>query len=161
MIIFINGSINSGKSTVAKLLARQIPNAALIEIDVLRAMIEWMPLEQAIPLNLENAVSVIKNFSKNGLHAIVPYPLSKRNYEYVVKELSPLEIKTFTLAPSLENALSNRGDRELDEQEKDRIKHQYEMGIHTPDFGEVIDNSDMNPEETVKIILNKIKYEKI
>lgn len=156
MIIFINGTINAGKTTVAKLLAAKIPNSALVEIDAFRAMIEWMPLEQAIPLNLENAVSVIKNFSKQGIHVIVPYPLSQKNYEYVVKELEPLEIKVFTLAPSLESALSNRGNRELDEKEKDRIKRQYEMGIHTPSFGEVIDNSSTTPEQTTEIILNKL-----
>lgn len=156
MIIFINGTINAGKTTVAKLLAAKIPNSALVEIDAFRAMIEWMPLEQAIPLNLENAVSVIKNFSKQGIHVIVPYPLSQKNYEYVVKELEPLEIKVFTLAPSLESALSNRGSRELDEKEKDRIKRQYEMGIHTPSFGEIIDNSNTTPEQTAEIILNKL-----
>ena len=156
MIILINGTINAGKTTVAKLLATKISNSALVEIDTLRAMIEWMPLEQAIPLNLENAVSVIKNFSKNGLHVIVPYPLSQKNYEYLLKELEPLEIRVFTLALSLESALSNRGNRELDEKEKDRIKHQYEIGIHTPSFGEIIDNSNKKPEETAEIILNKL-----
>ena len=52
MIIFINGSINSGKSTISKLLVEGLPNTALIEIDSVRAMIDWMPLEQAIPLTL-------------------------------------------------------------------------------------------------------------
>ena len=32
-IININGPINSGKSTVSKLLAEQIPNALFIEVD--------------------------------------------------------------------------------------------------------------------------------
>lgn len=39
MIIFINGSINSGKTTVAKILAREFSNIALVEIDSLREMI--------------------------------------------------------------------------------------------------------------------------
>jgi len=45
MIIFINGSINAGKSTVAKMLAEKIPNTALVEIDVFHEMIEWMPID--------------------------------------------------------------------------------------------------------------------
>lgn len=156
MIIFINGTINSGKSTVAKLLAARIPNAALVEVDVLRAMIEWMPLEQAIPLNLENAISVISNFSKQGLNVIVPYPLSQKNYEYMVAKLKPETINVFTLSPSLESALTNRGTRDLNEKEKDRIKYQYEAGINKPNFGEIIDNSEKSPEETVVMILSKI-----
>ena len=34
MIIFINGSINAGKTTVAKILATKLSNSALLEIDV-------------------------------------------------------------------------------------------------------------------------------
>ena len=64
MIIFLNGSINSGKTTVAKILTRELPDSALVEIDAFHEMIEWMPIDQAVPINLENAVSVIKNFTK-------------------------------------------------------------------------------------------------
>jgi len=39
MIIFLNGSINSGKSTVAKLLIKGLSNCALLEIDVFHEMI--------------------------------------------------------------------------------------------------------------------------
>ena len=90
MIIFLNGSINSGKSTVAKLLSKQIPNCALVEIDTLRAMIDWMPIDQSIPFNLENGVSLITNFVKRELNVIVPYPLSQKNYEYMTGHLDNL-----------------------------------------------------------------------
>lgn len=158
MIIFINGSINAGKSTVAKIVAKELENTALLEIDVLREMIEWMPIDQAIPLNLENALSVIKNFAINNLNVVVPYPLSQKNYEYVVDNLKDLDAQKyfFTLAPKLEKAVTNRGTRELDDWERDRIAHHYNIGIHNPSFGEIIDNSDQTPEETAKIILSKI-----
>jgi len=158
MIIFLNGSINAGKSTVAKILAKELESTALLEIDDLRQMISWMPIDQAVPINLENAISVIKNFTKNGLNVIVPYPLSQKNYEYVTDGLKDVDAKKyfFTLAPSLEKAVTNRGARELDDQEKDRIVYHYNIGIHSPNFGEVIDNSDQTPEETVRIILAKI-----
>ena len=159
MIIFINGSINSGKSTVTKLLAKELSNTALIEIDVLREMIEWMPLEEAIPLNLENALTLIRNFITRDLNVIVPYPLSQKNFDYFTAGLKDLDIEThvFTLAPKLEKVLTNRGTRELTDWERQRIQHHYEIGIHKPTFGEIIDNTDQTPEETVKIILNKIK----
>jgi len=159
MIIFINGSINAGKSTVAKLLAKNLENTALVEIDVLRDMIGWMLIDQAIPINLENAISVIKNFVKRELNVIVPYPLSQKNYEYVVDCLKDIDVKKyfFTLAPCLEKAVTNRGTRELDDWERERIAHHYNIGIPNPSFGEIIDNSDQTPEETVKLILTKIK----
>ena len=159
MIIFINGSINAGKSTVAKILAKNLTNVALVEVDVLREMIEYMPLESSIPINLENAVFLIKNFLKHNLNVIVAYPLSKQSHDYLMSQLKNLNDKIyfFTLSPRLEKTLTNRGKRELTEWETERIKHHYEKGIHKPDFGEIIDNSDQMPEETAKIILEKIK----
>ena len=159
MIIFLNGSINTGKSTVAKLLVKELSNTALLEVDSLREMIEWMPIDQAVPINLENAISIIRNFVTKGLSVVVPYPLSQKNYDYVMSELKDLDTKVyvFTLAPKLEKALLNRGGRELEDNEKERIKYHYEIGISSPDFGEIIDNSEQTPQETAKVVLSKIK----
>jgi len=158
MIIFINGSINSGKSTVAKILATKISNTAIVEIDSFHSMIEWMPIEQAVPINLENAISTIKNFVNKSLNIIVPYPLSQKNYDYMLENLKGLntKISVFTLAPKLEKVLVNRGTRDLNDWEIDRINHHYKIGIHTPSFGEIIDNSEQTPKQTADIILNKI-----
>ena len=158
-IIFINGSINSGKSTIAKILVKELPQTALVEIDAFHEMIEWMPIDEAIPLNLENALSVIRNFIARDLNIIVPYPLSQKNYDYFVAGLKDLgiEIHVFTLAPKLEKTLTNRGNRELNDWEKQRIQHHYNIGIHKPNFGDIIDNTDQSPEETTKLILNKIR----
>jgi len=159
MIIFLNGSINSGKSTIAKLLVKELPKTALVEIDAFHEMIEWMPIDEAVPLNLENALAVIRNFIARDLNVIVPYPLSQKNYDYFVASLKDLDIEThvFTLAPKLEKTLTNRGTRELTDWERKRIQHHYDIGIHKPNFGEIIDNTNQTPEETTKIILEKIK----
>jgi len=154
MIIFLNGSINSGKSTIAKLLAEKLGNSAILEIDSLRAFIDWMPLDQSIPINLENAVAVAKVFVKNNLNVIIPYPLDKENYNYLVSELNELHV--FTLSPRLEVALQDRGTRKLTDWEKERIKYHYSIGINNPDFGTIIDNSDETEEQTVNKILSKI-----
>jgi len=143
---------------VAKILARKLPNVALVEIDALHNMIDWMPIDQAVPINLENAVSVIRCFSKRGLDVIVPCPLSLDNYSYLMNELKDIDenIHVFTLAPKLEIALTNRGTRELEDRERERISHHYRLGIHAPSFGEVIDNSNQAPEDTANYILTKI-----
>lgn len=159
MIIFLNGSINSGKSTIAKLLVKELPNTALLEIDNLREMIDWMPLAESIPLNLENALSLIRNFIDRELNVVVPYPLSQKNYDYMVAGLKDLdiEIHVFTLAPNLETVLINRGGRELTDQEKKRIQYHYDIGIQKPSFGEIIDNTNQTPEETASLIISKLK----
>ena len=159
MIIFLNGSINAGKTTVARLLVKELPNSALVEIDTFHEMIEWMPVDKAVPLNLENAVSVIKNFVNGGLNVIVPYPLSQKNYDYMMSCLrdTNTKIHVFTLDPKLEKAVTNRGTRELNEWERERIQHHYRIGIHNPDFGEIINTANQTPEETVSAILRSIE----
>lgn len=158
MIIFLNGSVNAGKSTVAKILAKKLSNVALVEIDSLREMIEWMPIDEAVPINLENAILVIRNFVKRNLNVIVPYPLSQNNYNYVVNELKDIDTKIyfFTLAPKLEKILTNRGERELNDWERERIKYHYNIGINNPPFGIIIDNTDQKSEETAEEILKKV-----
>lgn len=159
MIIFLNGSVNAGKTTIAKILAKKLSNTAVVEIDSLREMIDWIPIDEAVPINLENAIFVIKNFTKRNLNVIVPYPLSQNNYDYVINELKDIDSKIyfFTLAPKLETILTNRGERELNDWERERIKHHYNIGINSPSFGIVIDNTEQKPEETVEEILENIR----
>ncbi|MFA5743004.1 MAG: hypothetical protein WCX77_02230 [Candidatus Paceibacterota bacterium] len=159
MIIFISGSINSGKSTVADIVAKKIGNFALLEVDKFHEMIEWMPIDQAVPLNLENAVSTIKNFVKNNINVVVPYPLSEKNYQYILEELKDVEAEKvfFTLAPKLEIALADRGERKLTAKEKERINYHYNIGIASPSFGEIIDNSRQSPEQTAEYMISRIQ----
>lgn len=106
MVILLNGPINTGKSTIAELLKKELSHTAVIEVDKLRAFVDWLTLKEAIPLNLRNAVALVKNFEKAGINSIVPYPLSQRNYDFLRGELKEVDAKifTFTLNPSLETA---------------------------------------------------------
>lgn len=158
MIILINGSINAGKSTIAKILSGKLGNTAVVEIDALRDFISDVPLTDSIPINLENAVLVIKNFVAHGFNVVVPYPLSRKNYNFLSEGLLDLksEMHVFTLAPSIEKALRDTEERKLSDWERERITHHYKIGIPNPDFGEVIDTTDQTPEETAGIILSKL-----
>jgi len=156
MIIFINGSINAGKSTVAKILASKIPNTANVEIDSFHEFIHWLEIDKAVPINLENAVLVINNFAKRGYNVVVPYPLSQKNYEFLKKELTGNALHFFTLSPDIKKAQSDTKDRVLTQWERDRIKHHYDIGISQPAFGKIIDNTDQKPEETAEEIISLI-----
>lgn len=163
MIVFLNGSINAGKSTVAKLLAKEMPNSALVEVDSLSAMIDWMPIDRSVPINLENAVAIIQNFVKRGLNVIVPYPLSQKNYEYMTAHLNDCDadIFVFTLAPSIEKAQSDTQDRKLTEWERERIKHHYDIGIPNPTFGKIVDTTNQTPEETAAYIIAELALKQV
>lgn len=157
MVIIINGTINSGKTTVAKILLEKLPRTAHIE--KLRQFIEWMSIEESIPYSIKNIICLTRNFVRGGLNVLISYPISSENYRIIEREITDLgqPIFAFTLAPRLEVVTKNRGNRELADWEVERIKKDYSEGFHQPDYGIVIDNSDQTPEETAKDIIKAIK----
>lgn len=157
MIIFINGSINSGKTTVAKELQNKIPNCAVVEMDAFHDFVPWMELEEALPLNYKNAVDVIRNFAAAALTVIVPYPLSKVRFEELsvaLKDFGP--IHAITLNPDLVAVLQNRGTRKLTGAEQKRIQYHYKIGINDPGYGEMVNNTNQSVDQTAKAILKII-----
>ena len=137
MIILLNGSINAGKTTVAKHLIELLPRTAHVEVDDLREFIRCLPLDEAIPLSLQNAAAVTRNFVGYGLNVVLSWPLMQESYNYLMLELTPLGVPIYcvTLNPDLAAAVTNRGTRDLTEWEKKRIPYHYETGINNPPFG--------------------------
>ena len=160
MIILLSGSINSGKTTVSKLLVQRLPRTAHVEVDDLDDFIDWLPLLESIPLNLANTAAVTRNFVAFGLNVVISTPLRQEDYDYLMRELQPLgvPIHCFTLDPSMAVALTNRGTRELTEWERRRIPELYAEGIPSPSFGIIIDNAHQAPEETASRILETINH---
>jgi len=162
MIIFLSGSINSGKTTIANLLVKEFPRTAHIEVDTIHDMYDWMPLEEAIPLNLKNTLSLTLNLLNEIFNVIISYPLRRDEYEFFNQHL-PADVQRFffTLNPRIDHALSNRGSRELTKWEIERIKFHYETGVNNPGFGITIDNTMQSPEETLSDILYYIEQREI
>jgi len=156
MLIVLNGSINAGKTTTAQTLCRLLPNTAHIEVDSLREFIAWMPLEESIPLNLENAVAVAHIFLKHGLNVVLSYPLRREDYEWMRKQFA-CPIYFFTLRPPMPTSQSQRGERILSDWEIARIAYHYHTPGANPDLGVVIDNSRMSAEETAREILRHVR----
>jgi hypothetical protein len=142
-------------------LVAKLGNTAHIEVDKLREFVDFMPLtKELIAMNLKNAALVANTFIENGLNVVISYPLSTENYNLLTGLLSlpKKDIFTFTLNPKLQAVLKNRGGRELDDWEVERIKHYYSIGINSPKFGSiVIDNTDQSPEKTTAEIFKYLK----
>jgi hypothetical protein len=154
-IIFLNGSINSGKSTVANRLKEIVPNLAHVEVDDLHGFISWMPIEQAIHLNWENAALVTRTFIRAGIDVVFSYPLSRRDYEYVLGKFDGVEARfiPITLFAEREAAKTNRGARELTPWERERIDWMHENGLALPGIGEVVDTTRQGLETTVDAVI--------
>lgn len=158
MIIFINGSINSGKSTVSNLLAKQMDNTIVFEIDDIMKKIGRGPIDKALPAVHNQAIKELKKKARGSKNIIIPYPLSKENYEKFFNELEVIDndILAFTLSPRLAVVIKDRGNRKLSDWEKKRIKYHYSIDINNPKYGCIVDNSDETVEQTVSAILAKI-----
>ena len=164
-IVNINGPINSGKSTVSKLLIKKIDNSLFVEVDDLLSDEE----QEALGLYMEagwdertRRLNILVNeYKKTKQYDMIvfAYPISQNLYEeWKSFEDETTSFVNITLAPSLDVCLKNRGERELEEWEINRIKKMYDEGYHKRDFADlIIDNSKQTPKETVEVILEFLR----
>ena len=101
-LIFVSGSINSGKSTVSRCLT-ELLRSAHVQGDALRHFVTWLPLGEAIPITEQNIAAVSKAFLLAGLDVVIDYPFYKPDYERLCEILSgsATSIHAFILSPPL------------------------------------------------------------
>lgn len=158
MLIFISGSINSGKTTASKLLAERL-GAAFINVDDLNDTIPNFNLGTDLDKSMDLAIATINELSDQGKDVVANYVVREKDWKRFEHEIKTQPQIVITLAPKLEVAQSKRGDRGLTEWEVARVKHHYDIGIASPKFGHIIDNSKLSINETVDKILEIIaKY---
>lgn len=150
--IWISGSINSGKSTVAKVLGKEL-KMAVIELDTLSTFVEgFLSFEEYLKLNYEIFSEIVESYNKRNISVIVVYPLGEKKYIEIKDKLNNFTI--FTLDPGLDLALSDRGERKLTDWEKGRIKYHYENNVHISSFSIRIDTENKSVGETMNEIIN-------
>lgn len=147
MVIFISGSINSGKTTLAQKLG-----AVFIDIDDVNDRIPGFDLSKDIAKGIALALEDINKLTDAGKSVVASYPIRKEDHRQITKGLRNKKPHFITLAPRLEIAQSRRGNRVLSDWEVARIKYHYETGIASPSFGKTVDNSELSVKETVAVI---------
>lgn len=164
-IININGPINAGKSTISKLLAENLVNSKFIEVDDLLSDQEQEYLgltrEQGWAERTNRLDKIVRKSKqiKQFDYIIFAYPITQNLYnQYKLWEDENTSFLNITLSPRLEVCQQNRGTRELENHEIERIEQMYQENYHKPlcsDF--IIDNSDQTPQQTLDIILSFLK----
>lgn len=155
MLIFISGSINSGKTTTAKALAERL-QADFINVDDLNDTIPNFNLETDLDKSMDLAIKTINASLARGNDVVANYVVRQKDYDRLQQEINTDQQHIITLAPRLEVAQSQRGERVLTDWEMQRIKYHYDSGIASPRFGIIIDNSDVTIDQTVDKILHII-----
>lgn len=159
MLVFISGSINSGKTTTTKALAERL-GAAFLNVDDLNDTIPNFNLATDLDKSMDVTIQTINNYAEVGKDVIANYVVREKDFLRFANEIKTFPQIVVTLAPRLEVAQSNRGERILSEWEVSRIKHHYDVGIASPNFGYIIDNSNLTVDETVDAIVDIISKEK-
>jgi cytidylate kinase len=155
MLVFISGSINSGKTSTSKALAKKL-GAAFVNVDDLNDAIPNFNLATDLDRSMDLAIQTINSHARQGKDVVANYVVRQKDFDRFENEVETQPQIVITLAPRLEVAQSRRGDRELSEWEVSRIKHHYDSGIASPKFGFIIDNSDLTLDETVDQIMNVV-----
>lgn len=154
MIIWLDGPINAGKTTVATRLAALRPRTIHIEVDELRHFADCLTLEECSPFCIEDSAALSRRWLDRGFDVVLSWPVSIENLDRFQQQV-PETVHVFTLLPRKEVALSKREDRELSETERARIEYMYSAMFSRP-AGTVIDNSDQSVEKTVERIIRDI-----
>lgn len=151
--IWISGSINSGKSTVSRILSRSL-KMPVIELDSFSEFVDqFMEFGEYIKLNYDIVPEIVEMYNKRGYGVIIVYPIMEKN-NYKLKNVNFI---FFTIDPGLEVALTDRGERKLNDWERNRIAHHYENKVNDLSFGFRIDSSSLTPEETADKIIDFLK----
>ena len=165
LILNINGPMNSGKSTVSKILVNMLSNATFIEVDELMSDEEQEKLGLSLQQGwrerqkrLNQKLQALKE-SREYETVIFAYPIANNTYQdWKALEDNQTRFLNITLAPSLEECLKNRGTRELDDWDKNRIREMYEEGYQNRPYSDfIINNDNQTPEETAKVIKDFIR----
>lgn len=91
---------------------------------------------------------------------IFAYPIAEESYQkWSALADENTRFLNITLAPSLEECLKNRGTRELDDWERNRIRQMYEEGYQNRSYSDfIINNDNQTPEETAEIIKGVVEH---
>ncbi len=166
LIININGPINSGKTTICRLLEKRLPASLFIEVDDLLSDTEQddlcLDFMGGIKERLNRLDAKIKEEKKSKKYRIIlfAYPMEVNNYaRWKRYEDQYTRFINITLSPRQEVCLTNRGHRELTLWEIQRIKQMYQEGYQCPQQSDfLIDNSDETAEQSVLRIEEFLKH---
>lgn len=160
VLIFISGSINSGKTTTSKALAQKL-GAAYVNVDDLNDTLPNFNVATDLDKSMDLAIRTINSYTEKGKDVVANYVVRQKDFDRFESEIKTQPQIVITLAPRLEVAQSKRGERKLSDWEISRIKHHYDTGIASPEFGHIIDNSELTLDQTVDHIINIISKYKL
>lgn len=135
-VVVVSGPVNAGKTTIGRALARAIEGAIFIDGDDHDAP-DDAPLHVRIEAALQRLCGEI--VANSAIYLVIAYPLRDEDYARLLRAAKTGEARLLvvTLSPPLEVTLSDRGNRKLDDGERERIRKMYAEGYHQPAYSDL------------------------
>lgn len=151
LVIVLNGSVNSGKTTTGRALAEMLPGAVFIDGDD-HGVPSSVPFDEMIELSLDWLVTKIVEATASIL--VIARPLRDSDFARLqsVAKTCGAELVVVTLAPPLIIAGADRGDRKLDAWERNRVPEMYAEGYANRGFSDLVITKMVSPEMTAREI---------
>jgi adenylate kinase family enzyme len=160
MILILTGPPAAGKSTIGSLLAKKINHCAVIDVDLLRAMVAhprtppWQGDEGMAQLRLgaANACVLAQNFNRALFHVVILDVLTDETARIYRHQLEQLDHRIVRLLPTLETVLQrNQGRGQI--LTNTEVQLLYEWQTELTDFDQSIDNSSLPANEVAATLL--------
>ncbi len=151
IVIILNGSINSGKTTTSRALAAILPGARFIDGDD-HGISRSVPFQEMIDRAVFWVAGQIAVADEPYL--VIAYPMRDSDFAQLQSACAACNARLFvaTLAPPLAVALSNRGTRQLDDGERVRIHEMYAEGYPERAFSDVTITDSPSPQQTAAML---------
>lgn len=163
-LISISGSTHSGKTTVSRMIAMQMPNSAYLDGDLISSLIKSKypknaTIDDMLPEIHENMIQIIKASLQNGVDCIVDYVFSDETRQQIIDRLKGVKFqqKWYLLKPDINKVLKGSNTRpKLNKWEIDRIHYHYDDLVLKTNIAKIIDSTNQKPMETVKEIMEDL-----
>ena len=158
--IFINGNINSGKTTLGKNLYTSLRNSEFTDVDYIIGdylnFKDRMSFPEFTDLRFNTMLQKIKTLRANKIY-IFSYLFFQYRYQKILDILPQQQFIFITLIPSMRFLLKNKKNRKLTEEEKEKIVRFHNIGITSyPHVGLDIDNTFLSETATKLVALKYI-----
>jgi hypothetical protein len=160
MILILTGPPAAGKTTIGPLIAQQLERCAVVDVDLLRAMVvqphiaPWRGADGQAQLQLgaHNACTLARNFVQAGFAVVILDVLTNTTaqiYRTLLHDLAPTIV---LLLPTLATALQRnqtRGQWLTD----DEVRLLYTWLQALTSYDQKIDNTNLPPEAVATMLL--------
>ena len=163
-LFLITGPAGVGKSTISKMIAKNLEKSVLIEGDDIYHLVVGgyvSPWKEGNHLKLfwENCIDIIKNSINAGYDVVFNYILEKNQVEELKNHFLNCEIKFICLIVNEETIIKRDKLRPADCQMGERclilLRNALNAGF---DKNNILDTSDLTEQETYQEIINNDRF---